>query len=181
MKKDTHHTDSSMMADLLREVSDVGRHIRSMHFHAVKPSRHHTFTYAFDPSDKKDNDAYHRRVALNKVIHDLLIECCINIKTRGYTYIRDAICLITDHDTFDVCLSTDIYPHIAKKHGVRGTSRIEHNIRNAIKAAYEASCRSENEGSFLTERFDCRPTAKEFLLHLTHEADRRLWNEISAC
>ena len=181
MKKDTRLKDSTVMEDILREVSDVGRHIRSMHFHAVRPSRHHTFTYAFDPSDRKDRDACHRKITLNKVIHELLIECSVNIKTRGYTYIRDAICLITDHDTFDVCLSTDIYPHIAKKHDIRGISRIEHNIRNAIDAAYRSSRQKPEGSASLMDSFGSRPTPKEFLLHLTHEADRRLWNEISGC
>ena len=118
---------------------------------------------------------------LMKAIHDLLNECSVNIKSRGYTYIKDAVCIIIDHGTLDVCLSTDIYPHIARKHNISTIARIEHNMRNSIDAAYHLYMKQDDKCSPLMERFDSKPTVKEFLLHLKDEVDRRLYSEIYGC
>lgn len=145
----------------------------------MKTAVHRNFVFAFDPCNHTEKDEYHRKIRLTSVIHDLLNECCINIKSRGYTYIRDAVCLITDHDTYDICLNNDIYPHIARKYNIKGISRIEHNIRNSIDAAYHSGRWREGNKQNLMHIFDSKPTPKQFLLHMTHEADRRLWNELS--
>ena len=166
-KSESHLMDSQLLTDLFREISDLGRHIKGKHSH----------NYAFDPIPKKDNESYHRNMKLMSVIHDLLSESCVNIKSRGYTYIRDAICIITDHGTYDVCLSKDIYPHIARKHAVKGIEKIDHNIRNAINSAYHRYRKSGRKGASLMDRFDSRPTPKQFLLHLKAEVDRRMHSE----
>lgn len=170
MKTERQHHESQLIRELIREVSEVGKHLKE---------KHH-LSYAFSPSARTDKETYHHNMRLITVIHDLLNECCINIKTRGYTYIKEALCIITDHGTYDVCLSTDIYPYIASKHGVSDIGRIEHNIRNSIDAAYKMYLSRDDIHSPLMERFDSRPTAKVFLLHLKDEIDRRLWNEAPA-
>ena len=171
MKKESHHHESQLIKDLIREISEIGKHARSRH----------AFTYAFDPSEKAEKEVYHHNMRLMKAIHDLLNECSVNIKSRGYTYIKDAVCIIIDHGTLDVCLSTDIYPHIARKHNISTIARIEHNMRNSIDAAYHLYMKQEDRCSPLMERFDSKPTVKEFLLHLKDEVDRRLYSEIYGC
>lgn len=170
MRSESHHFDSQLIKALIREISEIGRHAR------IRQG----LSYSFDPSDRTEKEAYHHNIRLITAIHDLLNECCINIKSRGYTYIKDAVCIIIDHGTLDVCLSADIYPYIAKKHNVSGTSRIEHNIRNSINAAYQLYMKSEDRACPFMDRFGSKPTVKEFLLHLKDEVDRRLWNETYA-
>jgi len=172
MKPDSHHHESQLIKDLVREISEIGRHFSS---------RRHALTYAFDPSGREDKEAYHHNMKLMTTIHDILNECSVNIKSRGYTYIKDALCIIIDHGTLDICLSTDIYPHIAKKHNISVMNRIEHNIRNSIDAAYRLHMKNEEKRSAFMDRFDSKPTVKEFLLHLKDEVDRRLYSEIYGC
>ena len=160
-----HHNESQLIKDIIREISEVGRHIRGKQYP----------TYAFDPTGRTDKEAYHHNIRLMTVIHDILNESFVNIKSLGYTYMNDAVCLIKDHGTLDVCLSSDIYPLIARKHNINGTQRIEHNIRNSIDAAYRLYMSREDKNSPFMDRFDSKPTAKEFLLHLKDEVDRRLW------
>lgn len=167
MKSESHHHESQLVKDLIREIIEIGRHSRNRH----------AITYAFDPTDKADKEVYHHNLKLMTAIHDLLNECCVNIKSRGYTYIKDAVCIISDHGTLDVCLSKDIYPHIARKHNISAIARIEHNMRNSIDAAYERYKRSDDRCCTFMDRFDSKPTVKEFLLHLKDEVDRRLANE----
>lgn len=124
---------------------------------------------AFDPTPKADTAHYRKYVELMNTIHDVLDECSINIKTHGYTYIHDAICIITDYNSFDVCLNKDIYPCIATKHRVSGISSIEHNIRNAITSAYESG---EASSLFMNE-FSKKPSNKKFLLAASKEVHRR--------
>ncbi len=62
----------------------------------------------FNPTPREDRTHYRKYVELMNHIHDVLEECSINIKTHGYTYIQEAICIITDYDSFDVCLNKDI-------------------------------------------------------------------------
>ena len=171
MKTERNHYEYQLIKDLIREISEVGKHVRT---------RKH-LTYAFDPSERAEKDLYHHNMKLMTVIHDLLNECSINIKSRGYTYIKDAVCIITDHGTLDVCLSKDIYPHIARKHGINGIARIEHNIRNSIDAAYRLYIKNGKMNCPFMDRFETKPTAKVFLLHLKDEVDRRLWTEMSGC
>ena len=91
MKSESRHYESQLINELIREVSEVGKHVRG---------RQHLI-YAFNPYGKTEKEAYHHNMKLIAVIHDILNECCINIKSRGYTYIKDAVCIITDHGTLE--------------------------------------------------------------------------------
>lgn len=164
MKSESRRNESQLISELISEVKEVGRHLKEKQI----------LNYSFSPSVKAEKETYHHSMKLMMVIHDLLNESLINIKSRGYSYIKDAVCIIRDHGTLDVCLKADIYPHIARKHGISGTGRIEHNIRNSINAAYLLHESREGRSSTFMDRFDSRPTTKEFLLHLIDEVDRRL-------
>ena len=167
MKPESHHFESQLIRELIREISEISRH--SM--------RRRGLSYAFDPLDTEEKETYHHKMRLMTAIHDLLNESCINIKSRGYTYIKDAVCIISDHGTLDVCLSKDIYPQIALKYN-SCINKIEHNMRNSINAAYNLYMKNEDRCCPFMERFDSRPTVKEFLLHMKDEVDRRIWSEI---
>ena len=79
---------------------------------------------------------------------------------------------LLDTDDGYVLYDTGLHPD-----GIEDPDNIEHSIRNALIAAYrtygeEACCNT----SFM-ELFGKRPTNKEFLLCLTREVYRRLWDE----
>ena len=111
---------------------------------------------------------------LHGIIREVLGECSINVRSKGYSYILDAIHLIFALERTDLCLSRDIYPHIADKYGVTGISGIEHAIRNAIKAAYKTYVVHRPPGMELMSAFSEKPSNKEFLLNLMQEVDRRM-------
>ena len=119
-----------------------------------------------------DNKGISRK--LHEIIHEVLFECCINIKSKGYTYIRDAILLIIELDRLDLCLNKEVYPRISDKRNAGGISVVEHNIRNAIRSAYHSCSRYRRCDSHLMSRFAAKPSNKEFLLHITLEVERRM-------
>ena len=131
--------------------------------------------YAFNPSVATDRDQYQRSMRLIKAIYDVLNEKNINIKSRGYTFMKDAICIITDLKSMDVCLSKEVYPLIADKYHLTGTYVIEHAIRNAIKSACRASEKGADEGS---RGPDVPSTNKPFLLMATQEVSSRLLKDV---
>ena len=93
---------------------------------------------------------------------------------------KDAICIITDRRSLDICLVKEVYPYIAEKHRVKSLYKIEHSIRNALDAAYK-KCRSTYpERDCLLNSFDEKPTNKKFLLLAVQEVGNRLLKEISA-
>ena len=111
---------------------------------------------------------------LHSIICEVLGECSINVRSKGYSYIQDAIYLIFALERMDLCLNRDIYPHIADKYGISGISGIEHAIRNAIKSAYNTYTVYSPPGTELMSTFSGRPSNKEFLLNLMLEVDRRM-------
>lgn len=170
-----HLNERQLMAELIRELSEFNKHIRSGHGHKKASNIGH-FVYAFNPSVKHDSDIYHRHISLINTIHDVLSECRINIRSKGYAYIKDAICLITDHNSLDINLDKEVYSLIAEKHRLRGTNGIEHSIRYAISSAFRR--RDEKNHPSIMDHFRKKPSNKEFLLHATQEVNGRAWNEI---
>ena len=86
---------------------------------------------------------------------------------KGYTFMKDAICIITDLNRLDICLEKEVYPLIAKKYAITGTDTVEHGIRNALKSA-----------EFKTNLLMPRPTNKLFLLMAAQEVNARLLKEL---
>ncbi len=125
--------------------------------------RHGSYLLAFDPSPVTDKDLYYRKVKLISTINDVLDDHSINVKTKGYSFIRDAICIITDLERMDICLAKEVYPLIAEKYDAGGPYAIEHGIRNALKSA---------------SSFETKPTNKVFLLTATQEVGSRLLKEL---
>ena len=135
------------------------------------------FMLGIDPENRVESEKYRCYVLLISVIRELLEECRINISSKGYLYIQDCIITIIDQRTTNIRFNTDVYPYVAYKYGVRDGSNIEHSIRNALVAAYRIFESEGKNNSSIMNCFAKRPTNKEFLLYLTNEVCRRLWNE----
>ena len=150
--------------DLLLEI------IRIMNDYSDQIKGKGSYFYAFNPSLNPDRESYIRNIILIDTIYDVLNEYNINIKSQGYTYIKDAICIIVDKKCLDVSLAKEIYLLIAKKYNVKGINTIEHSIRNALKAAYRK----------YPERFSAKPTNKTFILTAAQEVSSRLSKELCA-
>lgn len=127
----------------------------------------HRSFFAFNPSVITNKGDYLRSMRLITVIYDVLNEYNISVKCKGYTYMKDAICIITDLRRMDVCLEKEVYRLIADKYETGGTYNVEHSIRNALNSAY---CRS---GFFMN-----KPTNKTFLLMAVQEVSARLLKEM---
>ena len=143
-----------LIVDLVKKLNDYSETIMSKG----------SYFYAFNPSQIPDADTYQGNMMLIDAIYEVLNEYGINIKSRGYTFIKDAVCIIVDKKSMDVCLDKEVYPFIAKKYNVKGNYAVEHSIRNAIKAAYMHSA----------DRFIEEPTNKSFILMTVQKVSARL-------
>jgi hypothetical protein len=135
------------------------------------------FMFGFDGTSNVDSEKYRCYVAIICALREILDECKINIGCKGYIYIQDCVITIFDQRRMNICFKSDVYPYVAAKYGIRDIENIEHNIRNAIGAAYKLCLSDICQGSGIGKYFDKRPTNKEFLLRLTREVYRRVWNE----
>ena len=153
----------------MKEDTDLGSMQENMLFNP--------FMLGFDYANSVDSEKYRCYVFLVGVIRELLDECRINISSKGYLYIQDCVINIFDQRTMNIRFKTDVYPYVAYKYGVKDASNIEHSIRNAIVAAYKLNESDTYHSSSIMNYFGKRPTNKEFLLYMTGEVYRRLWNE----
>ena len=166
-----------LINELIKELSEFNRQLKNMYDFNVNMDSAGHFTHAFSPVKDVDESEYYRNIRLISNIHDILNESDINVKSRGYTYMKDAICIIVDHANMDICLCTDIYPYIAQKHGIKNYKLVEHNIRNALNAAYKAFQKKGGNPSSAFSKFGKRLTNKAFLLYATQEIHSRLCSE----
>ncbi len=171
-------SETKIIKELVKELSEFNSYVRS----GESPFGHEymqgNYFYAFNPAIETDRDQYKRNIRLLSTISEVLDENCINIKCQGYTFIKDAICIITDRRSLDVCMAKEIYPYIAEKHRVKNTSIVEHSIRNSIDAAFRKCTSMYPERDCILNGFDEKPTSKKFILRVTKEVSRRLLKEL---
>lgn len=150
--------EPEQLIDLIRDISEI---------------RSSLSTNAFDPVPATERAQYKRKMRLLTGIEGLLDKCCINVKSRGYTFLVDAICIIIDLKTLDVCLVSDVYPYIADKYNVKNLDTIEHSIRNCIKDGYERYTDGRSDDD-LPEIYRNKPTNKKFLLYIAKEVSKMI-------
>lgn len=173
-------SESKIMKDLVKELSEFNSYVKSCIGPFGRKFTQGNYFYAFNPTKDTDRDMYRKNIRLLRTINDLLDENCFNIKSLGYTYIKDAVCIITDKKSLDVCMVKEIYPYIAEKHRVKKRSRVEHCIRNAIDSAYKKCKSSCPERNCIMNSFDEKPTSKKFILRVVQEVSKRLLKDLSA-
>lgn len=173
-------SETKIMKDLVRELSEFNNYVKA----GVSPFGHEfmqgNYFYAFNPTIRTNTDRYQRDIRLISTIDEVLNENCINIKSHGYTFIRDAICLIIDRRSLDVCLVKEIYPYIKEKNGAKNLSKVEHSIRNSLSSAYKKCKNDHPERDCIMNSFGRKPTNKQFLLKAVQEVSNRLLKELSA-
>ena len=117
--------------------------------------------------------AYNRYQSFYVPLSDALKDFGIRIEYNGYAYIQEAVRIIIERNNLDLNLKTDVYSPIARKYSVRHTDSIEHNIRNAIGAAYRDNLK--RPGSNLMGMFHRKPTSKQFLMYLADYVRRSMY------
>lgn len=173
-------SETKIMKDLVKELNEFNSYVRAGVSPFGRVYMQGNYFYAFNPARTTDKEMYMRNVKLLNTITEILDENCINIKSLGYSYLKDAICIITDRRCLDVCMVKDIYPYIAEKYNVKKVSKVEHSIRNSLNAAYK-TCRNEYpERNCLMNSFEKKPTNKRFLLRAVQEVSNRLLKELGA-
>ena len=173
-------SETKIMKDLVRELNEFNSYVKAGVSPFGREFMQGNYFYAFNPTKATDKELYQRNIKLLSTISEVLDENCINIKSQGYTFLRDAICIVTDRRSLDVCMVKEIYPYIAEKYRVKNISKIEHSIRNALDSAYKR-CRSKYpDRDCILNSFDEKPTNKKFLLRSVQEVSDRLLKELSA-
>lgn len=175
----TSQSEAKIMKDLVKELNEFNSYVKAGVSPFGREFMKGNYFYAFNPAQSTDKDMYQRNIRLLGAISEVLDENCINITCLGYSYIKDAICIITDRRSLNVCLVKDIYPYIAEKNGIKNISKVEHSIRNAVAAAYKV-CRTQYpDRDCILNSFSEKPTNKKFLLRAVQEVSRRLLKELS--
>ena len=172
-------SETKIMKDLVKELNEFNSYVRAGVSPFGREFMQGNYFYAFNPARSTDKELYMRNIKLLSTITEVLDENCINIKSLGYTYLKDAICIVTDRKCLDVCMVKEIYPYIAEKHRVKSVSKVEHSIRNALGAAYRVCKSKYPERDCILNSFDEKPTNKKFLLIAVQEVSNRLLNELS--
>ena len=172
-------SETKIMRDLVKELNEFNSYIKAGASPFGREFTKGNYFYAFNPTQSADRDMYQRNIKLLNTINEVLDENCINIKSLGYTYIKDAICIVTDRKSLDVCLVKDIYPFIAEKHRLKNIGKVEHSIRNAINTAYKKCRKAYPERDCIMNSFGERPTNKKFILRTVQEVSKRLLKELS--
>ncbi|MBQ6440723.1 MAG: hypothetical protein IJJ06_11520 [Mogibacterium sp.] len=173
-------SETKIMKDLVKELNEFNSYVKAGVSPFGREYMKGNYFYAFNPAETTDNDTFKRNIKLLSTITELLDENCINIKSLGYTYLKDALCIITDRKRLDLCMVKEVYPYIAEKHSVKKVSKIEHSIRNALEAAYRRCKSKYPERDCIMNCFEEKPTNKMFLLRAVQEVSSRLLKEISA-
>lgn len=135
------------------------------------------YMLGFDQNKKINSDKYRNFMAIISATRQILDECGISSKCKGYLYMTDCVIAIFDHRNLNINFKSDVYPYIAIKYGIKNAATVEHGIRNAIFSAYEKNEAGSGQHSVFMSRFTKRPTSKEFVLLLTREVYRMVWNE----
>lgn len=171
-------SEAKIMKDLVRELSEFNNYVRDGSGPLGQKYKHGNYFYAFNPEQAADREMYQKSIKLLNTINEVLDENCVNIKSQGYTYLKDAICIIIDRRSLDVCLVKEVYPFIAEKHKIKKTARVEHSIRNSLDSAYKTFRTRYPDRDCLLNSFDRKPTNKKFLLRAVQEVSNRLLKEI---
>ena len=172
-------SETKIMKDLVKELSEFNSYVKAGVSPFGREYMQGNYFYAFNPAQTTDKDTYVRNIKLISTITEILDENCINIKSQGYTYLKDAICIITDRRSLDVCMVKDVYPYIRDKHRLKSGYKVEHSIRNALDSAYK-NCRSMYpERECIMNSLEDKVTNKKFILKAVQEVSSRLLKEIS--
>ena len=172
-------SETKIMKDLVRELNEFNSYIKAGAGPFGREYMQGNYFFAFNPSQETDREMYGKNIRLLSTINEILDENCISIKNQGYTYLRDAICIITDIKSLDVCMVKEVYPYIAEKHRLKSKHQVEHSIRNALDSAYKRCKSNYPDRNCILNSFENKPTNKQFLLRAVQEAGNRLLEELS--
>ncbi len=173
-------SETKLMEELVKELNEFNSYMKNGSFPFLRSYAKGYYFYAFNPELRTDREHYKRTIWLTKTITDILNENCINIKSHGYTFLKDCICIVIDLGSLDICLTKDVYTYIAEKYTSKNVSKVEHCIRNSLDAAYKKVKKNHPDRKCIMNSFDEKPTAKRFLLRAVQEIDERLLKEMSA-
>lgn len=173
-------SESKIMKDLVKELSEFNSYVKAGIGPFGREYMKGNYFYAFNPSTGTDKEMYERNLKLQNTICEILDENCINIKSEGYSFLKDAMCIITDRRCIDVCLIKEVYPYIAEKYNGKNVSKVEHDIRNALASAYKKCRNKYPERDCILNNLDDKPTNKVFLLKAVQEVSDRLVKDLRA-
>lgn len=170
-------SETKIMKDLVKELNELNSFVRSGASPFGRDYIQGNYFYAFNPCVGTSKEHYEKNIRLQRAVDDMLSRNCIDIKSRGYTYLKDAICIVIDKRSMDICMASDIYPYIVDKHSLKNIGIVEHNIRNSLESAYKKCTSTYPERECIMNKYGEKPTNKKFILMAVREISEKVLNE----
>lgn len=104
--------------------------------------------------------------SLEGKITNILNDFMISPSIKGFSYLREAIYLVTtDWDVLDGGITKELYPAIAKKFNTKST-RVERAIRHAIEQSYD---KNYSHPFYQKDYIKNRPTNSQFIAKIADQ------------
>lgn len=136
------------------------------------PSERCRYMYGTELLKPVDPQGYLKYISFLNAANEVLQEMGIHTSNTGYGLIIQAIQAYIDFGTFNVMLIKELYAAIGKYNGVTNIKCIQHNIDNAINAAYRDYLIDPMVNKMGV--FGGKPKTKAFLIHVTREVCIRM-------
>ena len=149
--------DLNILADRIKQMADIG-----------SPTQHQISRKTSDYEVNKKNNL---EVMITNIIHEIGVPAHI----KGYFYIREAICMVTNDIELLSAVTKELYPNIANKYNTT-PSRVERAIRHAIEVAWNRG-RVETLNSlfgYTTTKDRGKPTNSEFIAIISDKLRMKL-------
>lgn len=175
----TRESDSrELLMNIVYKLNDISDLLDCCAGSGILNANYRDFLFAVRINTAKKKDEYKMFAAFETAVSEVLEEYGIHRNNIGYTYMIEAVKIIVDVSSLDLQLNNDVYPLIASKYGLNGTSAVEHGIRNAICAAYRDY--ENHRGADRMKAFDRRPSNKSFLFRVTEDVCHRMLDIIDS-
>ena len=179
MKYERAYEVERILLELTEYISEISTLIRYNYYtHGHLPDRIRAGLMSGEKifGKNKRNVINHRHV---KEILKLRLESYgINPKSKGHTYIEEAVIITMESMEAVVNLQRSIYPKIASRHKPASPGSVEHAIRNAIRSAYKRN--SQPAIDIHCDMFALKecPSNKEFIMMLVQEIKLSTYTEL---
>jgi len=147
-------------------LEEIGRKIKSGDFKIQIEAERDKISISITPlcselSNERTEES--KQLCLFREITQLLNDLRIPPHLKGYKYIKDALMLVSQDETYLELITVNLYPKIAKLNGLSSWGPVEDGIRSAIKKSWQPENFVFIKEVFKDVSYECIPKNKEYI------------------